>query len=247
VRRRALRPSRAPFNVADHDANRVAILNPTILHFSRVGSAAKTLLLLAAAALCFFLIYDAGKRASTPTVHRVLVLSDASQAPTDPFLTDAALVESPPKQPGLLTVLKLVVTTLGGIFALFYVGRFAMRTVTNRPAAQIEGGQILFHSSYSSAPATLRLEDVTVVIFDRADRVTESASQDHSGAYSRSGFWAARLGSKMRHALFIGFLADGSEGNVRLIDNDIEGGTEQLRRFAAQVDLRRRSNVDGHG
>lgn len=231
----------------DDDANQAAILNATILHFSRVGSAAKTLLLLAATALCFFLIYDAGKRASTPTVHRVLVLSDASQAPTDPFLTDATLVQRPPKQPGLIMVIQLVVTTFGAIFALFYVGRFAMRTVTNRPAAKIEGGQILFHSSYSSAPATLGLEDVTVVIFDRADRMTESASQDHSGAYSMPGFSAARLGSKMRHTLYIGFLADGSEGKVLLIDNDIEGGTEQLRRFAAQVDIRRRSSVDGHG
>jgi len=48
----------------------------------------------------------------------------------------------------------------------------------------------------------------------------------------------------VRHTLFIGYLVDGSPGHVSLLDNDLEGGTEQLRRFAAQVDIRRRSNVD---
>lgn len=221
-------------------------MNPTILHFSRVGSAAKALLLVAVAALCFFLIYDAGKRANTPTVHREAVLSSATPSPADSSLIYTPVMIGAPKQPGLVTVLQLAVITFGGIFSLFYVGRFAMRTVTNQVAAKIEGGQILFHPSYSSAPAKLRLEDVTVVIFDRADRLAESPLQEYLRDYSTSpvlASFAAKLGVKMRHVLHIGFLVDGSVDKVRLIDNDIEGGTEQLRRFAAQVDLWRRSRA----
>lgn len=246
MRRRALRASPAPFNMPGDDANRVALLNPTILHFSRVGSAAKTLLFLAVAALCFFLIYDAGVRANTPTVHRAAVLSSATPPPAGSSLFYTPVMIGAPEQPDVVMMLRLMVVTLGGFFALFYVGRFAIRTVTNHVAAKIEGDQIYFHSSYSSAPATLRVEDVTVVIFDRADRLPESPSQAHLRADATSPFlasFAARLGVKTRHVLHIGFLTDGSAGNVRLIDNDIEGGTEQLRRFAAQVDLRRRSSA----
>jgi hypothetical protein len=45
----------------------------------------------------------------------------------------------------------------------------------------------------------------------------------------------------LRHGLYLRYRAGNATREIRLIDNDIDGGTEQLRRFAAHLDVWRRS------
>jgi hypothetical protein len=122
-----------------------------------------------------------------------------------------------------LTPFKIPFLIGAGAVCLFYVGRHALRAVTPQVAAKVENRRLHLHSSYGTP--LLPIDEIAETIFDRADRLPG----DVSGS--------ARLGARLRHGLYIRYRA----GELRLIDNDIDGGTEQLRRFAAHLDSWRQS------
>lgn len=189
-------------------------MNPSILYFSRTGSAIKALFFLGVAAIAFLvanLIY-AGREAPPRTIH----------------LPDIELpAPAPHRDP--LAPFKIPLLIIGGCVGLFYAGRHGLRAVTRQVAAKIENGHLHFHPSYGAPPAPMPVASVTAALFDRADRLPGSGSG------------SARFGARFRHGLHLRYHADGSTGEVRLIDNDIDGGTEQLRRFAAYLDNWRQS------
>jgi hypothetical protein len=226
VRHRALRSSPAPFNVVDRDPNQAALLNPTILHFSRAGSAFKALVFaimtVAAFSLAFALLDERNDRALTTQV-----------------LPGGLVLPTPAPRPDPFLVLKIPLLLGAGAVSLFYVGRYAKRAFTRAVAIKIEGGRLHFHPSFGAMPDQLPVDYIDAAIFDRADRLPETAGLAMLGI----GSSAAKFGARTRHGLYLHYRSGSTSGEARVIDNDVEGGTEQLRRFAAQVDIWRRAHT----
>ena len=202
-------------------------MNPSILHFSRTGNAFKAVLFAAVAIGVFVLAYVmADQRIDAPRPVQTLpggLELPAPAARPDPFLA-----------------LKIPLLLFGGCAGLFYAARFARRAATREVAARIEAGHLYFHPSYTAVPGALRIGDLTAAIFDRADRLP--AGDGGEGLPGSPGMVGAKLGARLRHGLYLSYRVGTTTGNVRVIDNDIDGGTEQLRRFTAQVNAWRQSH-----
>jgi hypothetical protein len=189
-------------------------LNPSILHFSRTGSVLKALFFLGMAAIAFTVagLMHAEREAPPRTVRLPDIELPAPAPHRDPL--------APFKVPFLMIA--------GGV-CLFYVGRHGLRGFTRSEAVKIENGALRFHPSYGVEPDPLPLDAVAEALFDRADRLPGD------------GPASAKLGARLRHGLYLRYRAESSMEEVRLIDNDIDGGAEQLRRFAAHLDRWRQS------
>ncbi len=131
----------------------------------------------------------------------------------------------------LLGSLQIPLLLLLGSASLFYVGRFGARVVRGGVAARIEGHALYLHASYGAA-SPVPVADIAEVIVDRADRLP-----------GEGGGGAARIGACLRHGLYLRYRSGGGDREVRLFDNDVEGGVDQLRRFAGQLDAWRRSGA----
>jgi hypothetical protein len=189
-------------------------LNPSILHFSRTGSILKMLFFLGVAAMALAVagLMHAEREAPPQSLHLSGMELPAPAPHRDPL--------APFKIPLLIVA--------GGV-CLFYAGRHGLRAVTREVAARIEGGRLHLHSSYGAKADPLPVEAIIDAIFDRADRLPGDASG------------SAKLGARLRHGLYLRYRAGGVTRELRLIDNDIDGGTEQLRHFAAHLDAWRQS------
>ena len=226
VRHRALRSSPGPFNVADHDANQAALVNPTILHFSRGGSAFKALVFAIMMLTAFWLAF-------------VLLDERNDRAPKMQVLPGGLVLPMPAPRPDPFLLLKIPLLIGAGFVSLFYVGRYTKRAVTRAVAIKIEGGHLHFHPSFGAMPDQLPVAHIDTAIFDRADRLPETAML----AFLGTGSSAAKLGARTRHGFYLHYQSGSTSGEARVIDNDVEGGTEQLRRFAAQVEIWRRAHT----
>lgn len=189
-------------------------MNPSILHFSRTGSVLKALFFLGMAAIAFTVagLMHAEREAPPRTVRLPDIELPAPAPHRDPL--------APFKVPFLMIA--------GGV-CLFYVGRHGLRGFTRSEAVKIENGALRFHPSYGVEPDPLPLDAVAEALFDRADRLPGD------------GPASAKLGARLRHGLYLRYRAESSMEEVRLIDNDIDGGAEQLRRFAAHLGSWRQS------
>lgn len=190
-------------------------MNPSILHFSRTGNAIKALFFPGVSAIAF-------------SVASLMHAESAAPAPVVAGTSDIALPAPAPHRDPLAPFKMLLLVIAGGV-SLFYAGRHGLRVLARETAVRIEGGRLHFHASYGAEPNPLPAANIAEAICDRADRLPGEISN------------AARLGARMRYGLYLRYDADGSSREVRLMDNDVEGGAEQLRRFAAQLDAWRRS------
>lgn len=190
-------------------------MNPAILHFSRAGSVVKALFFLGVAVIAF-------------AVAGLMHADRVAPPPVAAGVPDLALPAPPPHRDPL-TPFKIPLLIIAGSACLFYAGRHGLRALTRQTAVRIEGGRLHFHSSYGADPNPLPAADIMEAICDRADRLPGEMSE------------SVRFGARARHGLYLRYRADGSSRELRLIDNDVDGGIEQLRRFAAQVDAWRRS------
>ena len=190
----------------------IARLNPSILHFSRRDSAIKALFFLGFAALAFII---AG------------LLHVESDPPPQAIRLPGLDLPAPAPHRDPLKPFRIPFLIGAGAVCLFYVGRHGRRAVTREVAAKVENRHLHLHSTYRMLP--LPVEEIAEMIFDRADRLPD----DGSGP--------ARLGARLQHGLYLRYRAHGSFAELRLIDNDMDGGTEQLRRFAAHLDSWRQS------
>lgn len=190
-------------------------MNPAILHFSRIGSVIKALFFLGVAAIAF-------------SVASLMHAESAVPAPIVVGTPDIALpAPAPHRDP--LTPFKMPLLIIAGATALFYAARHGLRALTRQTAVRIEGGRLYFHSSYGAEPNPLPIAEIEEAICDRADRLPGEMPG------------SVRFGARARHGLYLRYRTDGASRELRLIDNDIDGGAEQLRRFAAQLDAWRRS------
>ena len=189
-------------------------MNPSVLHFSRSGSAFKALFFLGVAAIAFAV---AG-----------LMQAERTPPPRAVGLPDIYLpVPAPPRDP--LAPFKIPLLIVAGGACLFYAGRHGLRGLTRKVAAKIDNGGLHLHASYGAASNPLPIADIADALFDRADRLPGGGSG------------SVRLGARLRHGLYLRYGAGGASDELRLIDNDIDGGTEQLRRFAEHLENWRRS------
>lgn len=191
-------------------------MNPSILHFSRAGSAIKALFFLGVAAIAFVV---AGLMHSEHTEPAPVVAAGGPDI----------LLPAPAPHRDPLAPFNIPLLVVAGGICLFYAGRHALRALTGEVAVRIDNGQLRFHSSYRVDPNPLPAAAVAEAIHDRADRLP--------GEMSRS----IRLGARARYGLYLRYDAGGVSRDLRLIDNDFDGGAEQLRRFAAQLEVWRRS------
>ncbi|HWW56973.1 MAG TPA: hypothetical protein VN047_08785 [Sphingopyxis sp.] len=189
-------------------------MNPSILHFSRTGSILKMLFFLGVAAIAFAV---AG------------LMHAEREAPPQTLRLSGMELPAPAPHRDPLVPLKMPLLIVAGGACLFYAGRHGLRAVTREVAARTEGGRLHLHSSYGAEADPLPVEAIADAIFDRADRLPGDASGP------------AKLGARLRHGLYLRYRAGGATRELRLIDNDIDGGTEQLRRFAAHLDAWRQS------
>ena len=186
-------------------------MNPSILHFARAGSIIKMLFFLGMAAIAFAV---AG-----------LMHAEGEAQPATQYLPGAVELPAPAPRKDPLAPFKIPLLVVAGGVALFYAGRHGLRATTRAVAARTEGGRLHLHSSYGGEIDPVPVEAITDAIFDRADRLPGEASG------------SAKLGARLRHGLYLRYRAGNATRETRLIDNDIDGGTEQLRRFAAHLDV----------
>ncbi|MCW5647010.1 MAG: hypothetical protein KIT23_07280 [Sphingopyxis sp.] len=192
-------------------------MNPSILNFSRAGNLWKAMLFAVFAAAAFALAWiEHTERVAPPQTIGL------------PGMEFPAPVR---RDDDLLGPLQIPFLVLLGSASLFYVGRFGARVVRGGVAARIEGHALHLHASYGAA-SPVPVGDITEVIVDRADRLP-----------GERGGGAARIGARLRHGLYLRYRSGGGDREVRLFDNDVEGGADQLRRFAGQLDAWRRSGA----
>lgn len=192
-------------------------MNPSILHFARAGSAIKAL---------FFLGF-----AAVALVVAGLMYADRAEPAPAPVVIGSPdiLLPAPTPHRDPLAPFKISLLVIAGGVCIVYAGRHALRAMTRDVAVRIANGRLHFHSSYGADPNPLSAADIVEAIFDRADRLPGEISG------------SARLGARVRHGLYLRYELGAASRELRLIDNDVDGGVEQLRRFAAQLDAWRRS------
>ena len=190
-------------------------MDPSILHFSRTGNAIKVLFFLGVAAIAFAVagLMHAGNSAPPRVVAGTPDLALPAPAPhRDP-----------------MAPFKIPLLVIAGGTCLFYAGRHGLRGLTRQMAVRIESGRLHFHSSYGADPNPLPVADIAEAICDRADRLPGEVAG------------SVKFGARLRQGLYLRYRVDGTSRELRLIDNDFDGGAEQLCRFAAQLDVWRRS------
>lgn len=193
-------------------------MNPSVLHFSRTGSIIKMLFFLGTASIAFAV---AG-----------LMHAEGEAPPAMQYLPGGVELPAPAPRKDSLAPFKIPLLVVAGGVSLFYAGRHGLRAATRAVAARTEGGRLHLHSSYGGEVDPVPVEAITDAIFDRADRLPGEASG------------SAKLGARLRHGLYLRYRAGNATHEMRLIDNDIEGGTDQLRRFAAHLDVWRHARRD---
>ena len=193
-------------------------MNPSILHFSRSGNALKALFFVAVAVFAF---------AVAGLLHR-----DSTAVPPS-VRFDGPVPPPPAPRSDPLAPVKIPALIVAGCVCLFLAGRHGTRMVARRVAVRIEGGRLHCHASLMAAPGEIPIDAIIDAQFDRADRVP--------GDGVGTGAAAARFGARMRHVLHLRYTTDGSVAELRLVDNDVDGGVDQLRRFAAHLDAWRQS------
>ena len=189
-------------------------MNPSILYFSRAGNALKLLFFIAVAVLAF---------AVTGLLHR-----DSTALPP-PVGFDGPIPPPPAPRPDPLAPVKIPALIIAGGVCLFMAGRHGVRMVTRRVAVRIEGRQLHCHSSLMTAPGQIPIDAIVETMFDRADQLPGDGNA------------ASRLGARLRHGLYLRYVINGSPGELRLMDNDVDGGVDQLGRFSAHLDAWRQS------
>lgn len=217
-------------------------MNPSILYFSRMSAVWKALLFLAASAVLAYVAYAMQQdavRAGAPLAEPGAGREIEGANPAGDVRAGPMIFPLPGPRSDPLAAIKISLLFVGAALGLFYVGRYARRAAMRGVAARLENRSLLFHSSYWGVPGAIALGDITMLLFDRADRLPETESASWLKALSSGGYWGARQGARMRYMLHVAYRAGGEVKSIRLVDNDIEGGAEQLERFAAYIEAHR--------
>lgn len=117
--------------------------------------------------------------------------------------------------------------------AFWEIGIQIWRLSTSETALALGNGELVVHGSFITAPSAIPTHAITHVTFDRADRVRLNTAGIFIKAYSWPAFLGGRLGARLRYVLLIDYVSDSGEPqSFRMNDADVDGGIEQLKRFA---------------
>lgn len=161
------------------------------------------------------------------------LMYDDAHAPPPPTVPLAGgLWPAPAPRRDPLVPLHMIVLIGGGCGCLFYAARHGGRAATARVAARIENGRLYSDLLHDAGIGSVDAHDITQLLVDRADRLPGDLSV------------SVGLGARFRHGLYLAYRTDPGPGVLRLMDNDVDGGTEQLRRFAAYLEAWRKPAAD---
>ena len=201
-------------------------MNPSILHFSRIGSFFKLALFAGATVVCFYGAYDLIGLKPEPV--RQIVLPGGLELPAP----------TPHQDP--LAPIRALVLLVGGCFGIFYIFRYGLRLFAREVAVKIENGCLHFHSSFAIAPEKWPLADIAITLFDRADKIPRTDGEAFMQGYAFTTARAAKFGARLRHVLYV---QHRSGETISLVDNDFDGGASQLSRFANYLEQMRLSHI----
>lgn len=161
-----------------------------------------------------------------------LMYDDAHAPPPPPVPLAGGLWSAPAPRRDPLAPLHMIVLIGAGCGCLFYAVRHGWRAATARVAVRIENGRLYSDLLHDAGVASVEARDITQLLVDRADRFPGDLSV------------SVGMGARFRHGLYLAYRTDQGPGVLRLMDNDVDGGTEQLRRFATYLEAWRKSADD---
>lgn len=161
-----------------------------------------------------------------------LMYDDAHAPPPPPVPLAGGLWPAPAPRRDPLAPLHMIVLIGAGCGCLFYAVRHGWRAATARVAVRIENGRLYSDLLHDAGVASVEARDITQLLVDRADRFPGDLSV------------SVGMGARFRHGLYLAYRTDQGPGVLRLMDNDVDGGTEQLRRFATYLEAWRKPADD---
>ncbi len=217
-------------------------MNPSILSYSKGQSLFLVGLMAACAGLCFWFLLDHPLFA-TPVPRPVA--PDASATPAEYLAYLDRLRESNPRDGSAFDRLTggwasaLVLIACIGL-AFWEIAMKSWRIFSPQAALAVQNGQLVLHASFVNAPESIALNTIRAVTFDRADQVRLDAMNSALTSFSLSNRLAMKFAGRLRHVVLIDYVDDrGYPESLRINDAEIEGGVEQLERFATYLERSR--------
>lgn len=214
-------------------------MNPAILNFSKGHSLYLAGLMAMVVGLCFWFLLDHPLFAELPPPPPAP--TGAFETPAENLLYLDRLREAQPREGHGLDLLTgglasaLVLIACIGL-ALWKIWMKSWRLFSPQAALVAQNGQLVPHPSFLNAPKTIAFGAIRAVTFDRSDRIRVDAMSEALTAYSFTNRLAMKYGARLRHTLLIDYVTESGEPEtLKINDSDVEGGTEQLARFANYV------------
>ena len=227
-------------------------MNPSTLYFSKRWSFTRVVLMALVCSAALWLLHEHALFAAPPPP------PPAPPSPSD-IMTgadhlayfEAVRASQPARQYGMDRLtggwFSVIVLIFCILFALWEGGMDLRRMLTRAPALHVQNGALTPHSIFS-APASIAFSQVREITLDRADRIRPGFWDDVMGAYSWSTRLGFKAGARARHVLLIDYLTeDGDSHSLRISDAYVEGGVEQLSRFAAYLRAMQSAAQQGSG
>jgi hypothetical protein len=215
-------------------------MNPSTLHYSKGHSLYLVGLMALVIAICLWFLLDHPLFAE-PT--------PLPPAPTGVFETPAEsmlyfdrLREAQPREGHAVDRLTggwasaLVLIACSGL-AMWEIWMKSWRLFSSQAALIVQHKQLVPHPSFVNAPQSIALDAIRNVTFDRADRIRPDAMSSAFSDFSLTNRLAMKYGARLRHVLLIDYVDErGYPESLRITDADVDGGVEQLDRFATYLE-----------
>lgn len=213
-------------------------MNPTILHFSKVGNFLQLALMVGMGVLAIWLLLEMGVRSEPQQLP--ISSMEFRQGQAYAMGRDAFIASPAPNRNRSGNGIQAMILIACLPLALWEISIKLWRLLTSKPAFALLSGQLVLHPSFMKEPSSIAIKAIREVIVDRADRVPF----DGFVAAMLASSWSHRLGVKsggrFRHTMLIKYVTEnGYLESVRIGDASISGGTEQLRLFAAYLEQSR--------
>jgi hypothetical protein len=213
-------------------------LDPTVLHRSRSGSVVQLLLSMLFGSMCLWVLVDMHQpqQAAAATIATTGTALD----PTPDILFDEFPRE---RHQGLFDRLTggwfgTVLMSFGAGYSLWSIVLRLWYLLFQTSIMSFYGRLLVSHGEPFQPERMIALGDIRSVVCDRADRLPEDEYQQFVKAAFLSSHIGMRLGQKLRHILRIEFIDDAGQQHIlSVVDISVEGGREQLERFAAYLQM----------
>jgi hypothetical protein len=202
-------------------------VNPSTLYFSKGWSIVQFVMMALVTGLVLWVVADTMLPATPPPTPQL-------QPHDSPFLYP----ERAPREQGLREKIQVMIVIACLPIIFWEMGIKFWRLLTPEPSVVLKGKILVLHPSFVFAPNTIPLAQISRVAFDRSDRVRKDWAAEGLTAWSLSNRLAFKAGASFRHTLLIDYFSEqGDPTSFRINDADVDGGVEQLRRFAEYLKM----------